>query len=57
VLGGWFCDEMGRLDVPDRYVDAFCSRVPGSVLARSCSDFTPEKLKEIYDKANLTVLG
>jgi len=57
VLREWFCDEMGRLNVPDRYVDAFCGRVPNSVLAKRYSDFAPEKLKVVYDKANLTVLG
>lgn len=46
---------MGRLGVPDRYVDALCGRVPNSVLARRYSDFAPEKLKDIYDKANLDV--
>jgi site-specific recombinase XerD len=53
VLREWFCDEMGRLGVPDRYVDAFCGRVPGSVLAKRYSDFGPEKLKQIYDKSGL----
>jgi intergrase/recombinase len=48
---------MGRLGVPDRYVDAFCGRVPRSVLARHYTDFSPEKLKEIYDKADLKVLS
>jgi len=57
VLREWFCDEMGRLRVPDCYVDAFCGRVPNSVLAKRYSDFAPEKLKEIYDKANLIILG
>jgi integrase len=56
-LRDWFCQEMGRLGVPDRYVDAFCGRVPRSVLARHYTDFSPEKLKEIYDKANLKVLN
>ncbi len=56
VLREWFCCEMGRLGVPDRYVDAFCGRVPRSVLARHYTDFSPERLKEIYDKANLKVL-
>ena len=46
---------MGRLGVPDRYVDAFCGRVPRNVLARHYTDFSSEKLKEIYDKANLKV--
>jgi integrase len=57
VLREWFACEMGRLGVPDRYVDAFCGRVPRSVLARHYTDFSPEKLKEIYDKANLRVLS
>jgi integrase len=55
VLREWFCDELGRLRVPDRYVDAFCGRVPKSVLARHYSDFTTEKLREIYAKANLRI--
>ena len=56
VLREWFCDEMGKKGVPDRYVDAFCGRVPASVLAKRYSDFAPEKLKEIYDKVNLKIL-
>ena len=56
VLRQWFCSEMGRLGVPDRYVDAFCGRTPKSVLARHYTDYSPRKLKEIYDKAELTVL-
>jgi integrase len=57
ILREWFACEMGRLGVPDRYVDAFCGRVPRSVLARHYTDFSPEKLKEIYDKADLKVLN
>jgi len=56
ILREWFANEMARLGVPDRYVDAFCGRVPRSVLARHYTDFSPERLKEIYDKANLKVL-
>ena len=55
-LREWFCSEMGELGVPDRYVDAYCGRVPGSVLARHYTDYKPEKLKIIYEKANLQVL-
>ncbi|MEM3827809.1 MAG: hypothetical protein QXP36_01140 [Conexivisphaerales archaeon] len=40
------CLRNGKLGVPDRYVDAFRGRVPGSVLARHYKDFSPEKLKE-----------
>lgn len=56
-LRDWFCDTLGHLNVPDRYVDAFCGRVPRSILARHYSDFKPESLKEIYNKADLKVFG
>jgi len=48
---------MGELGVPDRYIDAFCGRVPKSVLARHYTDYSPERLKRIYDKAGLKVLS
>ena len=57
LLREWFACEMARLGVPDRYVDAFCGRVPRSILARHYTDYSPERLKEIYDKANLRVLS
>jgi len=57
VLREWFCCQLGELGVPDRYVDALCGRTPKSVLARHYSDFSPHKLKMIYDKANLRVLS
>lgn len=50
---------MGELGVPDRYVDAFQGRIPKSVLARHYSDFAPDKLRAIYDRAsssNLSIL-
>ena len=55
-LREWFCDEMSRLGVADRYIDAFCGRTPKSVLAKHYSDYSPEKLKAIYEKANLKIL-
>jgi len=57
TLRDWFCCEMGELGVPDRYIDAFCGRVPRSILARHYTDYSPERLKRIYDKANLRVLS
>ena len=57
VLREWFACEMGKLGVPDRYVDAFCGRVPRSVLARHYTDYSPERLKEIYVRAGLKVLS
>jgi intergrase/recombinase len=56
VLRNWFCSEMGRLGIPDRYVNAFCGRTPKSILTRHYTDYSPEKLKEIYEKAHLNVL-
>lgn len=56
VLRNWFCSEMGSLGVPDRYVDAFCGRTPKSILARHYTDYSPKRLKEIYNKADLRVL-
>ena len=55
VLREWFCNEMLSKGIQEVYVDAFCGRVPKSVLARHYTDFSPERLKEIYDKANLRV--
>jgi hypothetical protein len=58
ILREWFCNEMGRLGVPDRYIDAFCGRVPRSILARHYTRaHSPERLKWIYDKAGLKVLA
>ena len=56
VLRKWFCEEMGRLGVPDRHVDAFCRRAPKSVLARRYSDFAPNKLRKIYENAQPRIL-
>ena len=56
-LRQWFCSEMLRLGVSETYVDAFCGRAPKSVLARHYADFSPEKLKEIYEKAKLGVFN
>jgi len=51
VLRDFFACEMGRLGVPDRYVDAFCGRAPQSVLARHYTDLSPKRLSEMYDQA------
>ena len=55
-LRQWFCSEMLRLGVSETYIDAFCGRVPKSVLARHYTDFSPQKLEEIYEKANIKIL-
>jgi intergrase/recombinase len=50
-------DKMLSLGVQETYIDAFCGRVPKSILARHYTDFSPEKLKEIYEKAGLKILS
>ena len=55
-LRDWFCNELGKLGVADRYIDAFCGRVPRSILGRHYTDYSPERSKQIYEKANLIVL-
>lgn len=56
MLRVWFCNEMNRLGVADRYIDAFCGRTPVSALAKHYSDYTPRKLQEIYEDAGISVL-
>jgi integrase len=56
ILREWFCNEMANLGVPDRYIDAFCGRTPKTILAKHYTDYTPQRLKKIYDQANLRVL-
>ena len=54
-LRQWFCSEMLRLGVSETYIDAFCGRVPKSVLARHYTDFSPEKLKAVYFKIDFRI--
>ena len=48
--------EMASLGVDSSYIDAFAGRVPESVLEKHYLDYSPRKLKKIYDNADLTVL-
>jgi integrase/recombinase XerD len=57
VLREWFCCQLGELGMPDRYVDALCGRTPKSILGKFYTDYAPQKLKTIYDKANLSILN
>ena len=52
----WFSMQMAELGVQDRFVDCLCGRTPKSVLAKHYTDYSPERLKRIYDKAGLKVL-
>lgn len=51
-LREWFFSEMFSLGVPDRYIDAFCGHVPKSILGRHYTDYSPKRLKQIYEKIN-----
>jgi intergrase/recombinase len=57
ILREWFACEMGKLGIPDRYVDAFCGRVPESVLARHYTNFQFRKTKRNLRKVNIKVLN
>jgi integrase len=56
TLRAWFSTEMAKKAVPDRYIDALQGRIPRSTLARHYTDYTIETLKQIYTKANHTIL-
>ena len=47
---------MSRSGVDATYLDAFAGRTPSSLLEKHYLDYSPERLKEIYDDAGLTVL-
>jgi len=56
-LRDWFNNEMMRLGVSESYINAFCGRIPRSVLQRNYVSYNPKKLEEIYDKANLSIFS
>ena len=56
-LRRWFATEMSRCGVDAKYIDAFAGRTPSSVLEKHYLDYSPERLKEIYDEAGITVLA
>ena len=56
TLRQWFSVEMAEKGVQDRYVNAFTGKTPKSVLERYYTDYSPERLKKIYDKADIHVL-
>jgi integrase len=55
-LRRWFATKMSRCGVDAKYIDAFCGRTPSSVLEKHYLDYSPERLKEIYDEAGIAVL-
>lgn len=55
-LRRWFATEMSRCGVDAKYIHAFAGRTPSSVLEKDYLDYSPERLREIYDEAEITVL-
>ena len=56
ILRVWFSNELGEQLIPDRFVDIFQGRAPRSVLAKNYTAKGIERLKKIYEKADLTLL-
>ncbi len=57
ILRVWFSTEMGEQLIPDRFVDIFQGRAPRSVIAKSYTAKGIERLKLIYEKVDLHILG
>ncbi|WP_083426124.1 integrase [Halodesulfurarchaeum formicicum] len=55
-LRRWFATEMSRCGVDATYIDAFAGRTPSSVLEKHYLDYSPERLRGIYNEAAITVL-
>lgn len=55
-LRGWFAKEMGNSSVSGEQIDGSCGRDPRTVRAQHYSDYSPKRLKDIYEEANLRVM-
>jgi len=51
TLREWFCETLAQAGIPEKYIDAFCGRTPISVIRLHYSDYRPEKLEQVYRKA------
>jgi len=51
TLREWFCETLAQAGIPERYIDAFCGRIPATTLRLHYSDYRPEKLEQVYRKA------
>jgi intergrase/recombinase len=57
ILRKWHSTELGELGIPDRYVDIFQGRAPKTVIAKFYTGKELDRLKRIYEKANLKALS
>ena len=53
TLRSVFAQSMSIRQIPDRYIGAFCVRVPANVLGKHYSDYSPEVLKKIDETADI----
>jgi intergrase/recombinase len=45
-----FAEKCATAGIADKHIDAFCGRIPQGVLAKHYTDYSPTKLREVYDK-------
>lgn len=45
-----FAEKCTTAGIADKHIDAFCGRIPQGVLAKHYTDYSPSKLREVYDK-------
>lgn len=45
-----FAEKCTQAEIKEKYIDAFCGRIPQSVLAKHYTDYSPEALKIQYAK-------
>lgn len=45
-----FADRCEKAGIEPKYIDAFCGRTPNSVLDKHYTDYSPESMRQKYDK-------
>lgn len=45
-----FAEKCTQAKLADKYIDAFCGRIPQSVLSKHYTDYSPQALRKQYDK-------
>lgn len=45
-----FADRCGKAGIAEKYINAFCGRIPQSILQSHYTDYSPEAMREQYDK-------
>lgn len=45
-----FTEKCTQAKIPDKYIDAFCGRISQSMIAKHYTDYSPNRLREEYNK-------